>query len=123
MLYARGIDFMRAYTQGVARLIKGKLILTPNGGRVINKATGERLGSMVGCSDLILLLDGGQAVFMEIKTPIGKMSEGQVRFSKKIINLGFIYVIVTSVVEAEQKLDCIIAQFEGDVTLSGADHT
>lgn len=103
MLYEKGYLFMRAYTQGIARVIGGKLILTPNGGRIINKLTKERLGSMVGCSDLIVLHDG-IAIFMEVKTPIGEMSEGQHRFCQKVMKEGFAYIVVTSVEEAEDKL-------------------
>lgn len=55
-----------------------------------------------GLSDLTLYSNGGKTVFIEIKTPEGRQSVQQKRFQKAVENLGYEYIIIRSLEEAEK---------------------
>lgn len=58
--------------------------------------------SMKGVSDLILVKDGGVALFLEVKRPSGVMSKDQVIFAKKCMVRNAEYHIVKSVEDVEK---------------------
>lgn len=107
-LHENGYYFFRIHTQGIARVIKGKLVLTPNGGRIINKETGERMGSMKGFSDLLIMCENGLTIYMEIKNEKGKQSEDQIKFERNCLRLGHCYIVVRSAKEAIDKIEQIL---------------
>lgn len=55
-----------------------------------------------GLSDLTLYADKGKTVFIEIKTPTGRQSQQQKRFQRAVENLGYEYIIIRSLEEAEE---------------------
>ncbi|MBQ7521490.1 MAG: VRR-NUC domain-containing protein [Clostridia bacterium] len=57
---------------------------------------------IVGMADLTLFAKGGKTIFIEIKTPSGRLSEGQKRFRQTVTELGFEYIIIRSRKEAEE---------------------
>lgn len=57
---------------------------------------------IVGMADLTLFAKGGKTIFIEVKTPSGRLSEGQKRFRQTVTELGFDYVIIRSMKEAEE---------------------
>lgn len=68
----------------------------PNGGRRdAREARSMRLeGVEAGVADMILIDNGGKAVFIEFKTPKGKQSQHQVAFETAVTNNGNDYYIV-----------------------------
>lgn len=50
-----------------------------------------------GFSDLLVLMDGGKAVFCEVKTATGRLREDQFRFKEIVESKGFSYIVVRSV--------------------------
>ncbi len=54
-----------------------------------------------GLSDLTLFAKGGTAIFIEIKTPSGHQSKQQKRFQSAVEKLGYEYIILRSLEEAE----------------------
>jgi hypothetical protein len=72
----------------------------PNGG-ARNAVTGKILkeeGVLVGVSDLIIIGEG-KALFVEIKTAIGKQSDSQKEFQRRIELSGFPYIVCRSLDE------------------------
>jgi hypothetical protein len=61
-----------------------------------------------GVSDLVVYLDHGVAVWLEIKTPTGRQSKYQKAFEKRITDLGHHYVIARSVGDAVVSIGKII---------------
>lgn len=55
-----------------------------------------------GLSDLTLYADGGKTIFIEIKTPEGRQSKQQKQFQKAVEKLGYEYIIIRSLQEAEK---------------------
>lgn len=53
-----------------------------------------------GMADLTLFAQGGKTIFVEIKTPTGKLSEQQKRFKTAVERLGFEYIVMRSKEEA-----------------------
>jgi hypothetical protein len=58
---------------------------------------------IAGVSDLIMI-EPSRVIFIEVKTPIGKQSENQIKFQKKVELLGFEYWLVRSLDEFKEKL-------------------
>ena len=57
------------------------------------------LGLLPGVSDLIVVLQA-RCVFLELKTPTGRLSEAQVKFQEKVEALGHQYAVARSLQEA-----------------------
>ena len=77
-------------------------IAIPNGGRRDAK-TGAQLkkeGALAGASDLVLILDDGETVWVELKTPKGRQSESQKAFQAKLQALRHNYLIWRSLADA-----------------------
>lgn len=55
-----------------------------------------------GLSDLTLYADKGKTIFIEVKTSTGRQSEQQKRFQKAVEKLGYEYVIIRKIEEAEK---------------------
>ena len=53
-----------------------------------------------GMADLTLFAQGGKTIFVEVKTPTGRLSDQQKRFRKAIKTLGFEYIVMRSKEEA-----------------------
>lgn len=49
-----------------------------------------------GVSDLIVLLPGAVALFVEVKTEVGRQSDKQKSFQQQVEDLGFVYHLVRS---------------------------
>lgn len=107
-LYENGFWFFRIHTQGIVRVIKGKTVLTPNGGRIVNKETGERMGSMKGFSDIQIFDDEGTTILLEVKSEKGTQSAEQVKFEKNCLERGFAYIIARSAQEALDKVYAVL---------------
>ncbi|MBQ3969495.1 MAG: VRR-NUC domain-containing protein [Clostridia bacterium] len=58
-----------------------------------------------GESDLTLFQRGGKTVFIEIKTDKGRQSKQQKIFEKRVKELGFEYVIMKSLEDAERFIE------------------
>jgi hypothetical protein len=65
----------------------------------------KAMGMRSGASDLIALLSGGTAIFLEVKTATGKQSDAQKLFERKVTSLGFAYYVVRSVEDVAQIFD------------------
>lgn len=77
------------------------IFAVPNGG-TRNPMEAQSLkasGVRAGVADLILLLPGGRAVFIELKTDIGKQSEHQKGFEGIVNKLGFEYYLCRNLEE------------------------
>jgi hypothetical protein len=61
--------------------------------------TAITMGLLPGASDLTIALPG-RVVFMEVKTPTGRLSEAQVKFQEKVEALGHQYAVARSLQEA-----------------------
>jgi hypothetical protein len=57
------------------------------------------LGLLPGVSDLIVVLPS-RCIFLELKTPTGRLSEAQVRFREKIEALGHQYAVARTLDDA-----------------------
>lgn len=60
-------------------------------------------GMMSGVSDLIIL-QPGQVLFIEVKTPTGRQSKEQERFESMVSRLGFSYFVVRSLEEFQEAI-------------------
>ena len=59
----------------------------------------------VGSSDFLLFLQGGQTVFLEVKTPKGRQNDNQKDFQRRVEQLGHSYFVVRSAREVWQILE------------------
>lgn len=82
-------------------LFKGLIFSVPNGGtrNILEAKKLKSTGLMPGVADLIILKPNAEIIFIEVKTTIGKQSEAQKLFQKKVQDLGFEYYIVRSLYE------------------------
>jgi VRR-NUC domain len=93
--------------------IKHRGMLHCNNNNSHNKIAGNKarsLGVYPGVSDLELLLDGGEVVFIELKIEGGKHSDAQIAWKSKIISAGFLYLTAFSFEEFKK----IILKYIGD---------
>lgn len=69
----------------------------PNGGfrNAKEAAIMKREGILAGFSDLIIIAEHN-VLFLEVKTPDGRLSEKQNEFQKKVCALGFEYIVCRS---------------------------
>ena len=63
----------------------------------------QSLGSYRGIADLYALKDG-RSVWIEVKTPAGRLSKYQEKFRDDILSHGGIYIVARSVDDVEQAL-------------------
>jgi hypothetical protein len=63
----------------------------------------KAMGLRAGASDLVLVLNK-KVVFLEIKTPKGRLSENQKTFKTAVEDLGHLYKVARSVQDVEQLL-------------------
>lgn len=76
---------------GLLGLVRGKTTAS----RIIAKivAKYKRMGQMAGVTDLVVMLEGGVTLFVELKTKTGRLSEDQKNFGTELIKRGhFAYV-------------------------------
>lgn len=64
----------------------------------------KSMGLRSGVADLVVMLQGGNPLFLEVKSPKGKQSENQIFFEKKCIELGYKYRIARSINDVEKML-------------------
>ncbi len=64
-----------------------------------------RMGTLPGVPDISLILPGGQAAFMEIKSPTGRLSPAQRAFRDAATKLGAKWSVVRSVGDAATALE------------------
>ena len=55
-----------------------------------------------GMADLTLFARGGKTIFIEVKTRSGRLSAAQKQFRDRVSELGFEYIVIRSVEEAEK---------------------
>lgn len=75
-----------------------KFVAIPNGG-ARSAITGSYLkdeGATAGAPDVVLILDGGRTVWVEFKTPKGRVSPSQIAFGNDLKALGHSSWIVRS---------------------------
>lgn len=82
-------------------LFKGLIFSCPNGGsrNIVEAKKLKATGLLAGVSDLIILKPNGKTIFVEVKTEIGKQSDAQSEFQKKVQDMGFDYYLVRSLQE------------------------
>lgn len=68
----------------------------PNGGsRNVREAVNlKKDGVKAGVADLCVMLPGGRAVFVEVKSSKGRQQDSQKEFEKKCEKLGFFYYVM-----------------------------
>jgi hypothetical protein len=69
-----------------------------------NHALGRHISNpydMKGVADVIAVLDGGQACFIEVKTPKGRQSPDQILFQKRVEVLGARYIVARNIADIE----------------------
>ena len=87
---------------------QGKLWFTHighGGGGRVRGAILRGLGLKAGVADLMILLPGGRAHFLELKAPGGKMSPKQIDFCDSCNRLGFSYYVADSLDVAKTMVD------------------
>ena len=62
----------------------------------------QQAGASAGVPDLIVIAPGGKTLFMEVKTPIGKLSPDQKAFANDLQNMGHNYALVGSIDDARK---------------------
>ena len=83
--------FWRNNTMGVQRTsLDGRMFWTNN------------KYSMKGIADIIVLTDGGYAVFIEVKRPSGRQSPEQKEFQRKCEEIGCEYYVIKSVDQLQE---------------------
>jgi len=78
------------------------VVAIPNGGRR-DAITGSRLkseGVVAGAPDLVLILEDGETVWVELKTETGKQSPAQKVFQQELNRLSHNYLIWRSIADA-----------------------
>jgi hypothetical protein len=65
----------------------------------MNKLRAE--GFVSGVSDIILLYEG-KTYFIEVKTKIGRLNPAQMQFKADVERLGFLYIVMRKVADAEK---------------------
>lgn len=80
----------------------------PNGSmrNIIVASKLKREGVKRGVSDLIIVLNG-RCMFVEVKTPKGRLSKSQKEFKKSVEELGFEYLIWRSLDDAINFVNCL----------------
>ena len=61
-------------------------------------------GLLPGVSDLVVLLEGGRVLFVEVKTLTNKQQPNQIKFQDNCERLGFNYFVVRSLNEFKEIL-------------------
>lgn len=82
---------------GIVRRNNVGTFITPYGAPIKIGIPGE--------SDLTLFCRGGRTVFIEVKTPTGRQSKKQKKFQAAVERLGFEYIILRSVEDAERFIE------------------
>ena len=82
---------------GIVRRNTVGTFITPYGAPIKIGAPGE--------SDLTLFCRGGRTVFIEIKTGTGRQSKKQKKFQAAVERLGYEYIILRSVEDAERFIE------------------
>jgi len=80
----------------------GKLIIRLNSGFAMG-ASGRRIKTAPpGTPDLLVLGQGGQHLFIEVKSPKGKLNSNQVQMHQQLSELGHTVKIVRSMQDVEE---------------------
>ena len=82
---------------GIVRRNNVGTFITPYGAPISIGIPGE--------SDLTLFCRGGRTVFIEIKTPAGKQRRNQKKFQAAVERLGFEYIVMKNVADAEKFIE------------------
>ena len=81
-------------------LSKAGIVVRNNVGRFYTTTGYPIAVGVPGMADLTLFAEGGKTIFVEVKTPTGKLSDQQKRFKKAVERLGFEYIVMRSKEEA-----------------------
>ena len=73
------------------------------GGNKVAAMQAKAAGLLSGVSDLIIVIPK-KTIFCELKTEIGTQSDEQIKFEKKVSNLGFEYWLIRSLNEFQIKI-------------------
>lgn len=81
------------------------IFAVPNGGtRNIREAmTLKATGLVAGVSDLIIVTND-EVIFVEVKNEVGKQSDKQIEFQKKVEKLGYRYLLIRNLDEFKTKI-------------------
>lgn len=82
---------------GIVRRNNVGMFFTPDGRPIAIGIPGE--------ADLTLFCDGGKTVFIETKTERGRQSKKQKKFQAAVERLGYTYVIMRSVEDAQRFIE------------------
>lgn len=102
----------QAVHEGVVQLLRftaapGTVWYHPANGEARTAVTGARLkrmGVRPGVADLALVLPGGRAAFLELKSSTGRQSPSQREFEAEVIAAGSLYAVASSVDGAREIL-------------------
>jgi hypothetical protein len=93
--------------------LKNRIIsINNNSANAIRGARNKKMGVMAGISDMIMLLDDMQIVFIEWKTQIGKQSQHQMLFEMMLKSIGHKYHVVRSI----QEFIAVLNKYESHCT-------
>lgn len=75
--------------------------------QLVSGSMRKSMGTLAGVSDTILLLPRGKfhAACIEFKTKVGRQSEKQVEWQKKVESAGYYYTIVRTIDEFKEKME------------------
>lgn len=93
------IDYLHLRKKFVIRLNNIPPTQLVNGQRVFRRMP---KGSVKGLPDLVVLVEGGFGVWLEVKAPKGKQSPDQKEFEKRIKSLGGEYYIIRDVSDLKE---------------------
>lgn len=86
-------------------LSKAGIVVRNNVGKFYTSTGYPIAVGVPGMADLTLFSQGGKTIFVEVKTPTGKLSEQQKRFKNAVERLGFEYIVMRSKEEAVNLCD------------------
>lgn len=68
----------------------------------------NKTGMLKGASDLIIQGLNGRVINVEVKKETGKQSHAQIVFQNKVEALGGVYILVRSLEEFKEKINCLL---------------
>jgi len=78
----------------------------PNGGKMPARtgAWNKRLGVIPGVPDMVFVIPGRQACFIEFKSPKGRQTDSQKAMEKRLLDIGAGYAVIRDI---DAALDCL----------------
>lgn len=93
--------------------IEERGMLHHNNNNSVNRIAGNRnkaMGVVAGVSDFELILTNGKVAFIEMKTPVGQLSQEQKTFSAKVVQRGHLYFVCRSLDEFKKLVNTLLCR-------------